>query len=789
MKTAVEHLFTGTTQSISSYDSTKTLLGSLFRQYSGLNAKDKYVGPIKSAISNTIEVSGAVYQNPHVYKWSDNIYWIFVSVTGTAATRTLGLFEYNALQGTIVWKGYITLSGTSIAGNKIIRALRAFVYKHTTGTVSTSGLSNTITGSSTLFTDQRIAVGARIGFGSTDPTQITSWYEITTITDNTTLTINGSVDLNSSTSYVIEEIRLLVSCTNATVQNGGPHLIKGLNYSTFQFGGVTIPEGNLVDNIRASYLLKDNRTGTITMTIATPAVFSKTGHGFISGDPIRFTTTGALPTGLAINTTYYVISTDLTTDTFKIATTINGAAINTSGTQSGTHTVWSIAMGTIMGSADDSLTSDTQHDVYILNALDASSVKIHKLNIRAALTVDSTGVSSDAWSYQTDRAVVTGTILQLNNGKIFTVNHSAASGVKSLWFNTSTRIYRCPLESITSGSSSWPSDFMLEIPPATTATHAITNAFNQVDYISESDRIIIPMAAARFGLYVGKYDPTNTNSFDVITGVNLFRLNTSATPDAVSDTFFQTSTTNSIWVEDSILFTINLTSANGTHMLSAVPLGIEAEYDFGTQEVITPELSTSNARKLYRAYVANEQYRGNYGLGMPCNGLKIYFRTSGISDNTGTWTLLDSSGDLTAYSASSSIQFMIKFKMIDTLCTPTIVHSIGCIYEDGSQDSHYQPSLNKSSSVSKIFAWQQVSAWGTAIPDLKLTLYDASNGTQIFTDTVSASDYGTWEYSLDGSTWYAWNSSSDIVNSYIRYTATGFGYSGVTVRALLTQEA
>ena len=787
MKTAVEHLFTGTTQSISSYDSTKTLLGSLFRQYTGLNAKDKYVAPVKSAMSNTIEVAGAIYQTPHVYKWSENIYWVFVSVTGTAATRTLGLFEYNALQGTMVWKGFITLSGTSIAGNKIVRSLRAFVYKHSTGTVSTSGLSSTITGSSTLFTDQRIAVGARIGFGSTDPTQITSWYEITAITNNTALTINASVNLSSSTSYVIEEIRLLVGCTNATVQNGGPHLIKGLNYSTFQLGGVTIPEGNLVDNIRASYLLKDNRNGTVTMTIATPAVFSKTGHGFISGDAIRFTTTGALPTGLAINTTYYVISTGLTADAFQVAASINGAAINTSGTQSGTHTVFSIAMGNIMGSADDTFTSNTQHDVYVLNALDASSVKIHRLNIRAALTVDSTGVSGDAWSYQTDRTVVTGTILQLNNGKIFTVSHSSASGVKSIWFNTTTRIYRCPLSSVTSGSSSWLSDFMLEIPPATTATYAITNAFNQVDYIPESDRIIIPTAAGRFGLYITKYDPTNTNAFDTITGINLLRLNTSATPDSVSDTFFQTSATNSIWIEDSILFTINLTSVNGTHMLSAVPLGVEAEYDIGSQEVITPALSTSNASKLYRAYVANEQYRGSYGLGMPCNGLKIYFRTSGISDNTGTWTLLDSSGDLTAYPASSSIQFLIKFKIIDTLCTSTIVHSVSCIYEDGSQDSHYQPSLNKSSSASKIFAWQQVSAWGTAIPNLKLTLYDASNGTQIFTDTVSASSYGTWQYSLDGSTWYAWNSSSDIVNSYIRYTATGFGYSGVTVRALLTQ--
>src|SRR4030042_4964827 len=36
---------------------------------------------------------------------------------------------------------------------------------------------------------------------------------------------------------------------------------------------------------------------TSTVTIATPAVFTKTGHGFAAGDAISLTTTRALPTG------------------------------------------------------------------------------------------------------------------------------------------------------------------------------------------------------------------------------------------------------------------------------------------------------------------------------------------------------------------------------------------------------------------------------------------------------------------------------------------------------------
>lgn len=79
--------------------------------------------------------------------------------------------------------------------------------------------------------------------------------------------------------------------------------------------------------------------GTFTVTIASPAVFSKTAHGLVAGDAVYFTTTGALPTGLSANTLYYVIAAGLTADAFEVAATFEGAAINTSGTQSGTHTV------------------------------------------------------------------------------------------------------------------------------------------------------------------------------------------------------------------------------------------------------------------------------------------------------------------------------------------------------------------------------------------------------------------------------------------------------------------
>lgn len=81
--------------------------------------------------------------------------------------------------------------------------------------------------------------------------------------------------------------------------------------------------------------------GTFTVTIASPGVVTMNNHGFVLCDAVYLTTTGALPTGLSANTIYYVIYTNA--NSFKLATSyanaVAGTAINTSGSQSGTHSI------------------------------------------------------------------------------------------------------------------------------------------------------------------------------------------------------------------------------------------------------------------------------------------------------------------------------------------------------------------------------------------------------------------------------------------------------------------
>lgn len=86
---------------------------------------------------------------------------------------------------------------------------------------------------------------------------------------------------------------------------------------------------------------------SFTVTIASPGIFTKVAHGFTGNERLRLATTGTLPGGLTTGVDYFVDV--LTADTFRLAATPYGAHINTTGTQSGTHTytqsLWGLGDG------------------------------------------------------------------------------------------------------------------------------------------------------------------------------------------------------------------------------------------------------------------------------------------------------------------------------------------------------------------------------------------------------------------------------------------------------------
>lgn len=111
------------------------------------------------------------------------------------------------------------------------------------------------------------------------------------------------------------------------------------------------------------------QSSVVTITIATPGVVTWfTGnHGMSGGESIVFTTTGALPTGLTAGTTYYVLAAGITATTFRVSLTPGGAAVNTSGAQSGIHTA-TVGAVTVSGTYRVASVTDVDHFVININA-------------------------------------------------------------------------------------------------------------------------------------------------------------------------------------------------------------------------------------------------------------------------------------------------------------------------------------------------------------------------------------------------------------------------------------
>lgn len=70
----------------------------------------------------------------------------------------------------------------------------------------------------------------------------------------------------------------------------------------------------------------------VSVSIASPAVVTKTAHGFAINNTVVF---GNPPTGLTAGTTYFIIASGFTTNAFEVSATLGGAAINTSGSPVG----------------------------------------------------------------------------------------------------------------------------------------------------------------------------------------------------------------------------------------------------------------------------------------------------------------------------------------------------------------------------------------------------------------------------------------------------------------------
>lgn len=156
----------------------------------------------------------------------------------------------------------------------------------------------------------------------------------------TTYALGDRVSVVTGEVYAVYESLVGSNTGNAPASSPTQWLYLADTYAVYS-GSTVYVTGEFVISTatnRAYKSLIGASLGTATITIANPGVVTRAAHGLANGDPVCFTTTGALPTGLTAGTIYYAL--DVTTDTFKLAATVGGAAIETTGSQSGTHTLF-----------------------------------------------------------------------------------------------------------------------------------------------------------------------------------------------------------------------------------------------------------------------------------------------------------------------------------------------------------------------------------------------------------------------------------------------------------------
>ena len=127
------------------------------------------------------------------------------------------------------------------------------------------------------------------------------------------------------------------------------NLTTSANFQVKSGSGVFQRLGINTGGTSSAVSLYDGESSPVTITLASPGVFTWPAHVLPAGSAVKFTTTSALPTGLSADTTYYVANdSNLTANTFAVSDTKAHALagtnqIDTSGSQSGVQTGWNVS--------------------------------------------------------------------------------------------------------------------------------------------------------------------------------------------------------------------------------------------------------------------------------------------------------------------------------------------------------------------------------------------------------------------------------------------------------------
>lgn len=167
------------------------------------------------------------------------------------------------------------------------------------------------------------------------------------------------------------------------------------------------------------------------ITIASPGVLTAVAHGLVVGNPIQLATTGTLPSGLVEGTTYFVQEV-LTADTFTLASALSGAAINTTGSYSGTVS-YQVLSGQLLSDVLKTILNQTA--ITNVLAFDATQINVGVDNVLDSIA---DAQNKDVLTVLQDLLLLSNSVFFIQNNTLVVAPRTPSVDVKKTFYGQSS---------------------------------------------------------------------------------------------------------------------------------------------------------------------------------------------------------------------------------------------------------------------------------------------------------------------------------------------------------------
>ena len=390
---------------------------------------------------------------------------------------------------------------------------------------------------------------------------------------------------------------------------------------------------------------------------------------------------------------------------------------------------------------ENELNNYTQY-CYVLNGSGSTTAKIYKYNILGTFTGLTSGKTTNNFILATGTATTVGNISAQSNLTYANVSHGVGNNIPSLYFTTTSRVYRCNLSSITSGSTTFLSDFMLESTPGGTSSFPASGTIFSICYISSMDRFFINNTLRS---YITQYYVSG-EPFDQYFNVDYRNYN----PGSINDMPFSVSAVGLgfyCFAKDNNLYLTRNSTSVVANQLYKVPVGLD--YRYNRAFLKSPRLSFS-ATKLRKIFV--ETNNGSGDIFTQSEPYRVYWRNSGIEDDSGAWNLLINN-DLSGISHNGKLQIGFDFNTFGTSCYSTQILGFCITYENYDTIPYeLEWDIETSDIANGIVGFYQSAVFSPSLPTLVIRYHNSSNDIILFEQSSDLTSNGFFQY-FDGISW------------------------------------